>query len=61
VLLEDWSWSWGGKKVWRCGGAGVAEPDVEGRLDGAVLKEVGEPTSLASSSSSSSDMDVLVW
>lgn len=60
VLLEGWSGFWVAKKVERWG-AGVAEPEVEGRLDGAVLKE-GEPASLASSSSSSSsERDCLAW
>jgi len=60
-LLEGWSWSWSAKKVGRWG-AGVAEPEVEGLLDGAVLKEEGEPASLLlSSSSSSDDMDSLAW
>ena len=57
VLSEGWAWL---KKFERWG-AGVAEPEVEGRLDGAVLKE-GEPASLASSSSSSSsERDCLAW
>lgn len=59
VLAEGWSWSWVAKKVDKWG-AGVAEPEVDGRLDGAVLKE-GEPASLASSPSSSSEIEVLAW
>lgn len=46
-------------------GAGVAEPDVEGRLEGADVKSSGRSSSSSLSnpvsSADESQVDVLVW